>query len=744
MNSGEDEALSRLAHARKVAIGTFDVFDQEYAKLKERKNRLGAIIKSLDANCAATNASSTVKLNVGGRRIELSRQAILNAAATSSSEDKSSNLLADLIGGRWDKYLLKDKKGLIFLDFEPAWITPLLDHIVATAKAAANPAYPVAPPRVARPHEQLGFDSVVQKFRLSNQRLPQSLLFETSTIACLNDPVYQDSIAGFLRAAEPISPSSIYQSPSPPHSRLELLYRGSRDGFAASAFHGRCDNKGSTISVIQDTNGNVFGGFSDVPWSSPSPYEQYKASSKSFLFSLQTTAAAGAASAQQESRAVRFPLKGGGATNAHAVGHYSLSMSAFGGGCDLCIDDQCNSNSDSYTNMGHTYDDLGGGPHRMTSGQKKFQVREIEVYRVVLESSAVGSACIHSSSSSSSNSLPPAAPASSSSSPPSSSGMVGTFSFVSSSSGGISGDVVAMRASAASIVEQLNEALQHLDGMRAEVEEQEARLLREVQLVEAMVVGASSSKNRSSETNKKSRNGKASGPGRSSSSSSPSSFSSSSLLQPTGSGSSSSSAEGGIGGDDGKEADSSSLLTRIEAALGRIAEAAAVAAASSPSSPSQSTSSSSSSSSTRSKNDAGKKRKRSSNVSDDQGSEASAIVYLNVGGETVCIRKQALLLAAPHSQLATRVAFGGTDSSSSHNQDGLFIDEPIECFKSIIAYLRLKALLLELERAEGGGGGVAATTIDDGNKIYITAAQLPDLTRMLDYYSIDAPYQVIP
>ena len=133
---------------------------------------------------------------------------------------------------------------------------------------------------------------------------------------------------------------------------------------------------------------------------------------------------------------------------------------------------------------------------------------------------------------------------------------------------------------------------------------------------------------------------------------------------------------------------------------------------------------------------------------------AFVIVYLNVGGETVCIRKQALQLAAPGSQLVARVAFGGTDSSRSHHEDGLFIDEPIECFKSIIAYLRLKALLLELERAEtaarsgggGGGGGVAVTNgvggVGGGNKIYVTEAQLPDLTRMLDYYGIEAPYQV--
>ena len=39
-----------------------------------------------------------------------------------------------------------------------------------------------------------------------------------------------------------------------------LLYRATRDGFTASAFHEKCDGKENTITIIK-TNGNyVFGG----------------------------------------------------------------------------------------------------------------------------------------------------------------------------------------------------------------------------------------------------------------------------------------------------------------------------------------------------------------------------------------------------------------------------------------------------------------------------------------------------
>ena len=49
-----------------------------------------------------------------------------------------------------------------------------------------------------------------------------------------------------------------------------LLYRGTEHGFSAAHFHSKCDNKGKTISLIQDTNKNVFGGFTSESWISKS------------------------------------------------------------------------------------------------------------------------------------------------------------------------------------------------------------------------------------------------------------------------------------------------------------------------------------------------------------------------------------------------------------------------------------------------------------------------------------------
>jgi hypothetical protein len=47
-----------------------------------------------------------------------------------------------------------------------------------------------------------------------------------------------------------------------------LLWRGSRHGFEAKEFHRRCDGYPNTLTVIWDTGGNVFGGFTPVKWES--------------------------------------------------------------------------------------------------------------------------------------------------------------------------------------------------------------------------------------------------------------------------------------------------------------------------------------------------------------------------------------------------------------------------------------------------------------------------------------------
>ena len=49
--------------------------------------------------------------------------------------------------------------------------------------------------------------------------------------------------------------------------RWRLLFRASRDGFAAESFHSKCDKKGPTVTVVL-SGSFIFGGFTEKAWSS--------------------------------------------------------------------------------------------------------------------------------------------------------------------------------------------------------------------------------------------------------------------------------------------------------------------------------------------------------------------------------------------------------------------------------------------------------------------------------------------
>jgi len=69
----------------------------------------------------------------------------------------------------------------------------------------------------------------------------------------------------------------------PRMSDPKLLYRASRDGWEAKDFHDKCDGKGGTVVVVKSDEGYVFGGYTDVSWTSGLGF---RSSSESFLFSL--------------------------------------------------------------------------------------------------------------------------------------------------------------------------------------------------------------------------------------------------------------------------------------------------------------------------------------------------------------------------------------------------------------------------------------------------------------------------
>jgi hypothetical protein len=162
--------------------------------------------------------------------------------------------------------------------------------------------------------------------------------------------------------------------------RFSLLWRGTRDGFGAGDFHCRCDDHCDTLTVILDTNENVFGGFTPVKWKSLESDDFLDGGMKnlmrpggsfhSFLFTLRNP---------HNIPARRFVLKPDVWMAVGWAWDYGPCY-----GRDISVFDKCNANSTSDTDLGDAYtNDTGLNGHTVFTGSKYFQVKEIEVFEII-------------------------------------------------------------------------------------------------------------------------------------------------------------------------------------------------------------------------------------------------------------------------------------------------------------------------------------------------------------------------
>jgi len=139
---------------------------------------------------------------------------------------------------------------------------------------------------------------------------------------------------------------------------MTSLFVASEDGDAASKFHSACDGKGPTVIIVESTNGNVFGGFTDLSWTSSNGY---KTSSNTFLFRLRPN---------MQRYNVMTAKRG------NAVYHGLNYGPTFGGGHDLYINNLALSSTSSYTNGGHSYVFPSYPNYELNDGTKNFKVED--------------------------------------------------------------------------------------------------------------------------------------------------------------------------------------------------------------------------------------------------------------------------------------------------------------------------------------------------------------------------------
>jgi len=148
--------------------------------------------------------------------------------------------------------------------------------------------------------------------------------------------------------------------------KFNLLFSTNKDGDSSSTFHYYCDGIFPTVTVVLDTSGRRFGGYSTQNWCQSTVGASYARAPDSFIFNL---------SNKQKYDLIQF--------NTSAVYRYNSYGPTFGGGHDLCLANSCRSNTSSYCNKS-SYN-TGNNNLLGNSSSTSFQVSYYEVYQVVFE-----------------------------------------------------------------------------------------------------------------------------------------------------------------------------------------------------------------------------------------------------------------------------------------------------------------------------------------------------------------------
>jgi hypothetical protein len=200
--------------------------------------------------------------------------------------------------------------------------------------------------------------------------------FEGSIAEEILEPVLHRVLSDSVRSSRL---NSMIVSELPPilnqfqNNSFHLLWRGSRDGFAADDFHSRCDGHRNTLTLISDWKGNIFGGFTPLPWAS-SGHPRSDVNKETFMFTIKNPCRVSPC---------KFALKH--RQKGQAISYVSSRGPVFGNGA-LCIADRCNLNSCSHTSAfngtfkNHTQIDGA----ILFTGARGFCVDEIEVFEIKL------------------------------------------------------------------------------------------------------------------------------------------------------------------------------------------------------------------------------------------------------------------------------------------------------------------------------------------------------------------------
>jgi hypothetical protein len=158
----------------------------------------------------------------------------------------------------------------------------------------------------------------------------------------------------------------------PNKQSFKLLYQASEHGFSARSFHAKCDNVAGTLTLIKTTRGYIFGGCTRATWT-PDAENRYKQDNSAYIFSLKN----------KDNCALKIKIIW--QKEKYAICCMASSGPVFGCGYDIYISNNCNTNTDSVSNLGNSYSSYTSkyNPKEFLAGAEYFQVAELEVYQII-------------------------------------------------------------------------------------------------------------------------------------------------------------------------------------------------------------------------------------------------------------------------------------------------------------------------------------------------------------------------
>ncbi|XP_078350452.1 uncharacterized protein LOC144635234 isoform X1 [Oculina patagonica] len=338
------QSLGEKNQARNEAEGLTDaenyikeackILQKEATRLRQEQEAFDSMSKKLDR----VHFSSKINLDVGGHLFKTSVQTL--------TKDPNS-MLAAMFSGRFEMKPSED--GSYFIDRDGTHFRFILNYL-RTGKLTL----PEGTTFLKELEEEAEFyqiQGIIDELKSSKpstiQASKPTKSFEESEI--LTNDEHRDMLKSWL----------------PPGGKWVLLFRASRDGFAAATFHSRCDNKGATVTIVKSGN-NIFGGFTEESWTSQGGWRTGR---DAFLFSMVNPHGLGP---------TKMPLKS--EQQQCAIYCRSSYGPLLGGGNDLRISDNANTNNSSYSKLGVSYECPPGQQSTFFTGGQNFTVTNYEVF----------------------------------------------------------------------------------------------------------------------------------------------------------------------------------------------------------------------------------------------------------------------------------------------------------------------------------------------------------------------------